>query len=383
MLEGINGSLVKATTSDKTDFLAKGDLHMKNANWLVLVMGAVLLFCCLTTSCSSTDSATDGDATDGDMADGDATDGDVTDGDVADGDMTDGDVIDGDATDGDVIEGPECWKDPSSGEPVELLTGLMGSEGITFTPDGRLFISTKGEVLEVFGDGTVESFADELAHPLGMASDEAGNLMIADFGVESKKGDADGSLVRFYPDGQSERLAEGVISNPNYVTRTPWGSYLVSDDYVPEIWEVTDEGEATLWSNQVPSPNGMVFSADGLTLYVASTFEDPSPVYAIEIDGEAAGEVSLFANLGTNFLNDGVGMDEFGKLYVIANGEGKILRFDMNGGMETAAEGFFTPASMAFGEGENFDPCSAYVTELLGGSLWRVPLGVRGQPLFR
>lgn len=333
--------------------------------WVLVICAVCLLVACDTGGTDSGSSETDGDEPeDRDDSDGDAPE--------------DGDEPDGDEPDN---PGPECWVVESS-EPISFVSGLQGSEGIAFREDGRLFVSTKRSLLEVAPDGTTSVFA-ELVNPLGIASDAQGNLMVADFGETFKDGDLNGFLVRVSQDGGTERLAEGLISNPNFVTRTPWGTYLVSDDLVPEIWELTQEGDLALWSEQVSSPNGMVFSADGGTLFVASTFEDGGPIYAISIVDRQPGEVRLFASLGTGAFNDGLALDEEGRLYVAANGAGKIVRLDEDGNAETVAEGLLTPASLAFGEGEDFDPCSIYITELLGSTVWRIPLGVRGQPLFR
>ena len=40
------------------------------------------------------------------------------------------------------------------------------------------------------------------------------------------------------------------------------------------------------------------------------------------------------------------------------------------------------PASLAFGDGDGFDRCSVYVTQLMEPVVWRVFIGAPGAPLY-
>jgi hypothetical protein len=73
-------------------------------------------------------------------------------------------------------------------------------------------------------------------------------------------------------------------------------------------------------------------------------------------------------------------------VFVLANFAGEIWRVDgtatsLQDG-EVVADGLASPASIAFGRGEDFDPCSGYVTSLMGSQVVRVSLGVEGAPLY-
>ncbi|RJO74517.1 MAG: hypothetical protein C4523_00275 [Myxococcales bacterium] len=296
-----------------------------------------------------------------------------------DGDeMTDGDEeaeIDEDAL-------PACWTDLAEGEKIALADGLSGTEGITFDGKGKLYAASATMLMEISPDGIQRDVAP-FSKAVGIAAAEDGSILVCDFGPSDEVDVRDGVLWRVSPEGDAQALSEGAIANANFPVRTPWGSWLVSDDFAPEIWEITDDGEATLWTNEIPSPNGMVFSADGKTLYVANTFDQDSRVFAVSVvDGEAAG-VEEFTRLDPGSVNDGMAMDEDGNLYVAANIKGQIVRVALDGSYETLVGGMTTPASLAFGEGEGFDPCSLYVTELAGAKIWRVAVGVRGARLYR
>jgi sugar lactone lactonase YvrE len=91
----------------------------------------------------------------------------------------------------------------------------------------------------------------------------------------------------------------------------------------------------------------------------------------------------LIADLGDEAANDGLAMDELGRVYVAANGSGEIWRIDPES-RETVliAENMPGAASIAFGQGE-FDHHSIYVTSTQTGKVWEVKVGVRGATLHR
>ena len=87
--------------------------------------------------------------------------------------------------------------------------------------------------------------------------------------------------------------------------------------------------------------------------------------------------------LGADAGNDGIALDEHGRVYVAANAQGKIWRVDPRTGEITLiAENMPGAASIAFGEG-SFDRQSIYVTSTRTGRVWRVEVGARGLPLHR
>ena len=85
------------------------------------------------------------------------------------------------------------------------------------------------------------------------------------------------------------------------------------------------------------------------------------------------------ANEGGDDANDpdGVAIDSEGNVYVALNINDEIAQVKPDGTVTILAEGVSKPASLAFGQGE-YDPCSLYVTNLLGSQVWRVGIGVLG-----
>jgi gluconolactonase len=249
-----------------------------------------------------------------------------------------------------------------------------GTEGITFDAEGNLFVSAQiddgdDQLLAVIEDGTF-NVAAEAASILGLASHPNG---IIGAGIRT------GNLLLIDPvTGTSETIATD-LGAPNFVVTTPWDTILVSDD-TPDantITEVTWDGEVSVWVEGVPTPNGMVFSVDEKTLYVAATFQDVGLWRVPVSEGGQAGEPEKWVDFEPITTPDGVAIDSEGNVYVALNLTHEIAQVAPDGSVTLIAEGVTFAASLAFGQGE-FDPCSIYVTNLVDAQLWRVGIGVLG-----
>jgi sugar lactone lactonase YvrE len=256
------------------------------------------------------------------------------------------------------------------GDPVATRT-----EGITFDAAGTLFVSAivndaDDQLLQFSPDGTHEIVA-ESESILGLASDPTGILGAA-IGT--------GELLLIDPStGVAAPIADG-LGAPNFVVTTPWGTTLVSDDSpgTDTIREVTLAGEVSVWAEGVPTPNGMVFSLDNRTLYVAATFEGVG-LWRVPVSeqGEAGTPEQWVSSFGAASTPDGVAIDSEGNVYVALNINDEIAQVKPDGTVTIIAEGVSKPASLAFGQGD-YDPCSLYVTNLFGAQVWRVGIGVLG-----
>jgi DNA-binding beta-propeller fold protein YncE len=270
-----------------------------------------------------------------------------------------------------------CASDIESGE-VQVFgdpTPLVRSEGVVFDADGSLYVSAQDpgddevpdQLLEVMLDGSNQMVA-EAPSILGLESDPMG---ILGAGIETA------NLLLIDPsDGGNEEIASE-LGDPNFVVTTPWGTILVSDDRpdVGAILEITWEGEVSTWSDGVPTPNGMVFSLDGSTLYVAATFEEAG-LWSIPVTDGTAGTAEQIVAYDSS-APDGIAIDSEGNVYVALNTAGQIAKVDPEGNSTLLAVDMTGPASLAFGQGD-FDPCSLYVTSLFTKNLYRVGAGVPG-----
>lgn len=149
---------------------------------------------------------------------------------------------------------------------------------------------------------------------------------------------------------------------PNFVVPTPWGTTLVSDDSsgTSIIREVTLDGVASVWSDGVPTPKGMVFSLDNRTLYVAATFDDVGLWRVLVSDAGEAGTPEKWVSFEVGSIPYGVAIDSEGNVYVALNLNDEIAQVKPDGTVTVIADGVLKPASFAFGQG------------------WRVGIGIPG-----
>jgi sugar lactone lactonase YvrE len=296
--------------------------------------------------------------------------------------------------------------------PVEaelIVEGEFGgSEGIGFNGEGRLFVTASRPytretadtavraLWEVSPNGEVRQVAD-LFTTLGVAGIGERDLLVADFGPTNAFRDdrnTDGIVWRITPEGEKEEWATG-IGDPNFVLIRKDGSVLVSDDATSDIFVIGEDRQPKLFTTAVNHPNGLALSEDESVLYVAQIFTSIRPVvrddslWAIDLEeGKPKSDARLVARTGPWAANDGLAMDEKGRVYIAANGKaGEIWRFDpATEDMVLIARHVYGAASIAFGEGD-FDHESIYVSTTFnggrGGKIWRVPVGVKGAALNR
>ncbi len=257
-----------------------------------------------------------------------------------------------------------------------------------------MFVTADDALWEIELDGEVRKVAD-LHSAVGLAPIGKRDILVADFGPTNAVqhgANRDGLILRFTPEGEKTVVATG-IGDPNFILLRKDGSLLVSDDFTNEIWEVAPKtGKLTLFTNSIAYPNGMALSKDGRSLYVAQIFRELRPglrpipcddrVWKLPLrKGRPAGTPEVLFKTGGVGCNDGLAMDAKGRLYVAANREGKIWRVepDNKSSLLIAEQ---SAASIAFGAGE-FDRKSIYVTELRGGRILKIPVGVSGASLQR
>lgn len=259
------------------------------------------------------------------------------------------------------------------------VDGTAGSEGIVFSPDGRLFIggaaiSGGGFVAELDAAGTLTPIA-EVPGSVGLEW-WAGEVVVA-VGAGGAAGDV-GGVVMVDPDTGTTRVLSAEVPGANFPVLTPWGSLLVSSPDAGAVFEVQADGTTSTWVEGLVSPNGLVFSAAGDVLYVAQTYQTPSVFRAVAVDGSgAAGAVTPLATLEDGATQDGVAIDADGDVYVVLNLPGQVVRITPAGEATVVAEGVRFGASMRFGRG-GFSPCSLFVSSLFSPDVFEVGVAVPG-----
>jgi len=275
---------------------------------------------------------------------------------------------------------------------LAVLPAATGSvEGITVGPDGNVYAPTFGFNTQGAIGGNAKMFVispsgsivrtltihNSSPHVLGLRFNPVtGILWVLDFGA--------GQVLAVNPHSGASSVLAGPIPNSglNALTFDRAGNGYVSDSFAGTIWKIpTNGGTPIQWKSDpllgngggaLTPPfgaNGVEFSNDGKTLFVANTAFHQLVQIAVNSDG-SAGAASIFIT-GIN-APDGVAVDPKGNIWVCANQEdeivvvnptGKVIAklgdfagIDQNG----IAQGLLFPASLAFSK----DGKTLYVSNL-------------------
>jgi len=207
----------------------------------------------------------------------------------------------------------------------------------------------------------------------GLLFDGEGRLVLCQHG--------DRRVARLEPDGSFHTLADRYhgkrLNSPNdgafksngdlYFTDPPYGLLGLDKDPNKEldfngVYRLSADGELTLLTRDMSKPNGIAFSPDEKTLYVANS--DPKRAVWMAFDVQADGTLAggrVFADVTESVgkrkgLPDGLKVDRDGNLF--ATGPGGVLVFAADGThLGTLATGEAT-ANCAWGD----DGTTLYIT---------------------
>ena len=246
-----------------------------------------------------------------------------------------------------------------------------GTEGAIVAPGGLAYVVSKTGLVSIDASGVDRSVAS-FGGGVGAAWwNDA--IWVAVW--EDDDGEDAPALLEVTPTGDVTRHDMPAVAKPNFLTPTPWGTLLIADDFDTRIFEWTGSGEPTVWASDVPSPNGMAFSPDAATLYVASTFTEPG-LSGIAVSEGVAGERTVFTSFDSGTTPDGIAVAADGSVLVALN---LAQRIDVwkDGEVSTLARDVPTVASLAFGY-DGFGACEVVATSLFSGTVSRVSVGQPG-----
>jgi gluconolactonase len=275
---------------------------------------------------------------------------------------------------------------------VELLaTGFAFTEGPVWRGDHLLFSDIPSNRIiryEMLEEGpAISTFRYPTGNSNGQTLDGQGRLITCEHATRRvTRTEPDGSITVLAARFETRRLSspnDVVVSNDGtiYFTDPPYGlTNQTRDKQLPYngVFKVGPDGNGmTLLVDDLERPNGLAFSPDGKTLYVADT--EPKVINSYPVNGDGTlGAGKLFAELpgkeGEVGGPDGFKVDVEGNVY--SSGPSGMWIFSPDGTLLGRINTPEVPANCAWGDS---DWKSLYMTSRTG--LYRMRVNVPGLPV--
>jgi sugar lactone lactonase YvrE len=270
---------------------------------------------------------------------------------------------------------------------VESFTELtFASEGIALARDAKgapaLYLGGANAIWTLTADRTLTRLVD-VPSPLGSARTASGDLVVCGkLEGDAGKGEFPGAIWHVTPDGKATVQTGGGTDQfvqPNMIAVAPDDSVVFSDSKLNKVFHTAPDGSgATVLTDAITYANGVAFSPDGKTLYVASY--DTKRIYSLAraADGSFSAP-EVFAEDVPNV--DGISPLASGDLLLVTTGSG-VVRYAKDGTKTTVAAptNFSVPSNGAFGEGELGDRW-LYTTSVIQKEVRRAYVGEQGLTL--
>ncbi len=258
-----------------------------------------------------------------------------------------------------------------------LATGLGVLENLEPDRRGGLLLSSSSAsaVLRLTPDGSSETFLADVDRPGGMRVRGSDLFVNTGDGATSAALDiADGTVLRVDLDTLDRATYTDGLVMPNGLVFDAAGNAYVSRSSgnganITMIPVADPANPVTPWAD-VSDTNGLVISADGTTMFAATTFNQPADVLAIALDDPS--DITVVASLAGVGSPAPKGLDDLeidadDVLYITANGSGEVLRLDpVTGDACVVADGIGNPSAIKFGDGVGFPADRLYVSAFDG-----------------
>jgi len=188
------------------------------------------------------------------------------------------------------ISGPRGKATPVSvvrvspdGRGTPFVTGIMNATGLTFNPDGDLFVTSRAEgtVYRVDPAGEFTQYAEGMGVATGAAFDRDGNLFVGDRSGTVFKIDSDRKIFVHATLEASVSAYHLAVNRKGTLFVT--GPTLSSND---AIWSIEPNGDTKVFFRGLGRPQGLAVARDG-SLYVAASLHGRRGVVRVTQSGEA------------------------------------------------------------------------------------------------
>jgi gluconolactonase len=215
------------------------------------------------------------------------------------------------------------------GAKVELLAdGFKFTEGPASDAEGNVLFTDQpnDRILEWSADGKLSTFLEPCGRSNGLCFDEDGNLWAC--------ADEKNELWCIDPKGKATVVVKEyqgkLLNGPNDLwIRPDGGIYFTDPFYKRSYWNrgpqeqdgqcvyylAPDHKTLTRVTDDLETPNGVIGTPDGKTLYVADLRARKTYAYDVQPDGTLAGK-RLFCEQGS----DGMTIDDEGNVYLTGKG---------------------------------------------------------------
>lgn len=262
-----------------------------------------------------------------------------------------------------------------SGSAERIASGFEFTEGPVWHPDGFLLFSDipANRIVKWTGPDKIETFRQPSGNSNGLTFDREGRFIACEHGNRRvSRTEADGKVIALAEKYQDKRLNspnDVVVKSDGsvYFTDPPYGIQSAQKELpFNGVFRLSPEGKLTLLVGDFERPNGLAFSPDEKTLYIADTAKGHVRAFDVLPDGTLKGSRVFAETPGP----DGMKVDTQGNLYVTSNG---VAVFDAKGKRLGEIKVAERPANCSFGDADNK---TLYITARTG--LYKVRLKVPG-----
>ncbi|GGE46245.1 hypothetical protein GCM10007276_24330 [Agaricicola taiwanensis] len=280
-----------------------------------------------------------------------------------------------------------------TGRPSPRSSGSRGQhkethsflEGPSFDRQGNLYVNDVpyGRLFRITPGGTFELALHYDGEPCGHKIHKDGSSFITDqrlglLKADLATGEVSPHLPRRYTEG-FRGLNDLCFSSAGEIYFTDQGLSDLSHPY-GRVFCLSPDGTLRCLMENAPSPNGIVLSPDGTSLFVAMTRANAIWRLPLMVDGSST-KIGTFITLSGGVGPDGITIDESGGLVVAHPGLGVIWVFDSRGEpthrIESPVGSFVT--NVAFGGPDNR---TIFATESHSGSILMAKVDIPGAAAF-